>query len=594
MVVVFSLLLGEIVNTTQPMKHTLLLILACHALTAAISQSPPGFQWVKTIAFANNASGAEIFDFSTNPQGHSFVYGIFSGSLNFGPGVPILQSQGLSNNYFVAKYAPNGVVEWVRKIFAPNGGTIFVNDTLNPAGISADQFGNVFISGQLSNTALDFGEGVQLQRVCSGDCSDFFVAKYDTAGHVQWVSSGLGSANTYQTATRLVVGTDGSVFVGGNYTGPTLKIGNAAPITGLGSEGIYLSRLLADGQPLTTWFIHDATDYTQLDHLAVTPQNRLLVSGYYTGGELEFGNNIILGMSGSENASNSFLAEFDDQGQAQWAQNINSEIVADILDISADTSGQPYIVVDFSDNLSSGLNEIVPGPTFSDHTAILLHLVDNVFKPVQKIDYNSSFSYPMTNVVVDKFNRYFVSGYFRDVELFVGDSVFQNMNPACEDIVLLSGASGSSPQWVRTAGGNGCEGIFSVYFGRAISTDQFGNLYAVGSYHILQLDNFSRVGDGLFVTKLNTPFVGTHSPETENLDLKVYPNPNAGAFNVEWPDFAEATQFSLYDAQGRICYQKLAAKPSDLEFQLHLPTGLYMLEWLNKKQIGRSKILIAN
>ena len=155
------------------MKQMYLLALACHFLALASAQSPPGFKWVKTITFVTNNTQAEIYDFCTNQAGSSFVYGVFSGSLNFGPGVS-LQSTGAVEGYFIAKYAPNGVLEWVKKIATPNGGPIFNPDLFNPAGISADNLGNVYISGQLSNSALDVGNGVIIQRNCTGTCSDFF------------------------------------------------------------------------------------------------------------------------------------------------------------------------------------------------------------------------------------------------------------------------------------------------------------------------------------------------------------------------------------------------------------------------------------
>lgn len=103
------------------MKQTLLLALACHLLMSAPAQSPPGFKWVKTIAFNPATSGAEIFDFCTDPGGNSYVYGIFYGSLNFGSGVNV-QAQPATEAYFVAKYAPNGVMDWVQKIVAPMAG----------------------------------------------------------------------------------------------------------------------------------------------------------------------------------------------------------------------------------------------------------------------------------------------------------------------------------------------------------------------------------------------------------------------------------------------------------------------------------------
>ncbi len=575
------------------MKQMYLLALACHFLALASAQSPPGFKWVKTITFVTNNTQAEIYDFCTNQAGSSFVYGVFSGSLNFGPGVS-LQSTGAVEGYFIAKYAPNGVLEWVKKIATPNGGPIFNPDLFNPAGISADNLGNVYISGQLSNSALDVGNGVIIQRNCTGTCSDFFVVKYDAAGQVQWASQGSGSANNYQTATRLVNGTDGSVFVGGNYGGQTLQLGAAPAYTNLEADGIYMAHFATDGQPVTAWFFGNGDGASQLDHLAVTPQNTLLVTGFYDGQAMDFGNGVNLPVYGSSAALNYFITGFNDQGQAQWAYNLNAvDVFASVLDVAADTFGQAYVVADFATYLNSKDEIIASTVLAGNRTGILLHLADSVFQPVVSVEYSSETSYPVSNVAVDKNNRYFVSGFFMDALLNIGDTTIFNADPDCDDILLISG-NPDTLQWVRSAGGTGCEGIFSYYFGRVTSTDQAGDLYAAGSFRELKLDDLTRSGDGLFVTKLGTAIVGTRDPLGENLDLRVFPNPNTGSFQVQWPEFSGPVQFTLYDAQGRTCYRRLAKTTADLDFQVQLAPGFYTLEWLTRNQVGQQKVMITH
>ncbi len=571
------------------MKQTLLLALACHLLVAAPAQSPPGFKWVKTITFVIPNSGAEFFDFCTDPTGNSYVFGIFKGTLNFGGNVT-LQAQGAKEAYLVAKYAPNGVLNWVHKITAPDGGFIYGVDE-NPCGISADTSGNVYISGQLTNTALNFGDGVLLQRSCSGNCSDFFLAKYNAAGQAQWVTSSAGSANTYQTGTRLVVGKDGSVFVAGNYTGQTINIGNVLTYNNLEPDGLYMARFLADGQPVSAWFFSNGNGYAQLDHLAVSRQNNLFATGMYDGGTMDFGNGVNLETFGGNNASNFFVAEYNDQGVAQSAYNLNSETYLDVLDIAADTAGQPYVVVDFNTGLNHG-NTGISTSVADTYTATLLHLTDSVFQVIVEVQYDSA-AYPIGNVAVDRYNRFFASGSFGDIQLDVDTAVLEHVN--CDEILLFSGTSDTPPlEWVRSAGGDGCEGILTYYFGRALSTDQTGNLYAVGSFHSsLNLDLFSKNGDGLFITSLGTGIVGTHDP----LDIdpvRIVPNPSRGDFKVEWTDFSGPVHLILYDAQGRVCFQRVVSQNADLDFNLHLPTGLYTLEWLTRNQIGQQKVVIAN
>ncbi len=576
------------------MKQTLLLALACHLLVAGPAQSPPGFKWVKTITFSPTNSSAEVFDFCADPAGNAYVYGIFTGTLNFGGNVT-LQASGAVEGYFLAKYASNGVLGWVQKIVAPNGGAIYAAD-LNPGGVSADTLGNVYISGQLSNAALHFGNGMVLQRSCQGApmCSDLFVAQYNAAGQAQWVTNGRGSAGTYQTATRLVADAAGSVFVTGNYHGQVLTFNNLPPYDNLETDGMYIARLSATGQAVSASFFGNGSGYAQVDHLAITAQNNVIATGYYDGGALQFGDGIHLETFGSGNAANYFVAGYSAQGLAQWAYNLNSESYLEVLDVASDTMGQPYVVVDFESNLNSNNEEVATTPVAGNYSGILLHLTDSVFHPVVAVHYAGE-AYPVANVAVDKDDRFFISGAFSDAQLLVDGVVLDNANPDCDDVLLLSGRTDSTAlDWVRSAGGVGCEGILSAYFGRALATDQAGDLYAVGSFHeVLELDNFSKNGDGLFVTKLGTAIVPTRHPAGDDRAMRILPNPSPGDFSVAGADLDEPIRMILYDVQGRVVHQRLVSRATDLDFQLALPAGLYTLQWQSNKWVGQQKVLIV-
>ncbi|MCY7329108.1 MAG: hypothetical protein LH618_11200, partial [Saprospiraceae bacterium] len=371
------------------MKHTLLLLAFMgQALSVSFAQSTvyPPFSWVKTITFANANSGAEVFDFCADPAGNSYVYGIFGGSLLFGNGI-LLQTLNAAEGYFIAKYDPDGNLSWARKIVASNNGIIYPE--ANPGGISADADGNVYISGQVSTAALNFS-GVVLQRSCTGTptCSDLFVAKYNAAGEVEWVRHASGSAGTFQKATRLVAGTDGSVFLAGNYEGQQLNFDNALSYTGLNNDGMYLARYNADGTALLATFFDNGNSYAQVEHLALTPQNEPLITGYYADQGLQFGNNVSLDLFGGNAATNYFLVRYNAQGEAQQAYNLHSANYMDLLDVAADTAGQPYIIVDFATSITSGIEPVASTPIAGDTSGILLHLTDSTFQPVVAINYS--------------------------------------------------------------------------------------------------------------------------------------------------------------------------------------------------------------
>lgn len=560
-----------------------------HFLSVSFAQGPvyPPFSWVSTITFANGNSVAEVFDFCADPAGNSYVYGYFDGSINFGNGV-FLQTQLAAEGYFVAKYRPDGTLSWTRKIVASNNGIIYPE--ANPGGISADGNGNVYISGQFSTAALNFG-GLVLQRSCAGiTCSDLFVAKYNAAGQVEWARQASGSAGTFQKATRLVTGTDGTVFIAGNYEGQRLIFDDLLTYAGLNNDGMYLAHYSADGTALSASFFNNGNSYAQVEHLAITPQNEPLITGSYGDEGLDFGNGVSLGLFG-DGDNNYFIARYNAQGELLRALNLHSGSYLDVLDIAADTAGQPYVVVDFINNLISGADLVTSTPAGGDTSGVLLHLVDSTFSPVLTVQYSGP-TYPLGNVTVDQKNRFFVSGYFSDAQLAVAGETLTNQG--CDDALLLSGSE-DTVQWVRSAGGVGCEAILSQYVGRTLATDYAGHLYTVGSFgDIMQLDGFIKTGDGLFIAQLGTGMVAAHEPAVANLDFQVWPNPGSGDFKIETDEQSTALHLMVYDAQGRLCYQNPIRQAADREVHLSLPGGLYTVVLIGKNKIGRQKLLIIN
>ncbi len=575
------------------MKQALLLVLICHFFSMSLAQSlmAPNFLWVKTITLPNAVSGAEVFDFYTDSTGNSYVYGIFTGSIDFGNGT-FLHTQNALEGYFVAKYLPTGGLDWARKIVASNGGIIY--SEMVPSGIAADGAGNVYLCGQLSNVALNFGNGTVLQRSCVGTptCSDIFIAKYNADGEAQWARQAAGSANTFQKAACVVVGADGTVFVVGNYEGQQLNFDNLLIYNNLDDDGMYLARYRPDGTVISTTFFGNGDGNSQVEHLAITRQNNLLATGQYTDEGLQFGNDVSLDVLGGNSTSNYFIVEYTAEGLAQWAYNLHSDAYLDVLDIAADTFGQPYVIADFTTSVMSGL-ELVSATSMADSSAgVLLHLTDSVFVPVVMVEYSGP-AYPLANLAVDRHNRFFAAGYISEAQVAVADTVL--FNAGCDDALLLSGTTGVIPplNWVRTAGGNDCEAILSAYFGRTLATDYKGDLYMVGSFDgLLQLDNFAKLGLGLFVAKLGTGTVGTHDSAWADLAFHLSPNPSRGDFHLEVAALGAPRQVMIYDAQGSLYHQRSIRQANDLYFRLSLPNGLYTVVLLEKNGMGRQKLLI--
>jgi uncharacterized delta-60 repeat protein len=97
----------------------------------------------------------------------------------------------------VVKYDTEGTLQWIRTV---NGGN---NEEDKAWGIVVDASENVFITGYVTTSV---------------DNTDCFTAKYNSAGTIQWSTTYNGSGNSTDKAWGIVVDTDGTVYITGQYT----------------------------------------------------------------------------------------------------------------------------------------------------------------------------------------------------------------------------------------------------------------------------------------------------------------------------------------------------------------------------------------
>jgi hypothetical protein len=183
-----------------------------------------------SVAWAARAVGNAVRcgGISTDSVGNVFVGGTYAGatltlSNAVGTvGASLTYTGTTGSNLFIAKYSSIGEVSWAVRI-VPAGVTsvpVFIQ-------LATDSSGNVFATGRYDsriNLAFSNSNGTTggtLTRV--GSLQNTYVAKYDSAGTVAWVTQIGGAGIT--TAIGIATDTAGNVFPYGGYsagTAPTL------------------------------------------------------------------------------------------------------------------------------------------------------------------------------------------------------------------------------------------------------------------------------------------------------------------------------------------------------------------------------------
>ncbi|HND86829.1 MAG TPA: hypothetical protein PK971_00800, partial [Saprospiraceae bacterium] len=486
----------------------LLPIVALLLAVSAWAQAPK-FEWVRPIPAGVSTDGpdAEYYDFRTDPAGNTYLYGLLYGKTDFGNNVVLLPPQADDEVLFLVKFDPKGKALWGNLISTETGETD-ISRYMDAPGLELDAQGNIYVSGGLGTSVLNFGDGVQLKLLCQFGCANAFVAKYNPDGKALWAKKIEGGDSFEVQGAKLA--TDGDfIYLFGSSSSPMLDFGDGLAYTNQ-KPGLFLAKLrTSDGKGIWAKFI-SSTDFgffypTQLTR---SPSGDLWLSGNY-GGTIDFGNGLTLPAESSAFfVSNQFIARYSSDGTPAFAVNLNASYL-DVLDIAwVPDFGGLYVLTNFSDTLRTGKDVLFRST--DQYTSSLLYLNPNGFSEVLSIAYAND-GYAISGVTAGADGDYYVSGYANEEDLNVGGIVVPNVG--CFDGMLAKGNLAAEVEWARGVGGTGCEAILGGYYGKSMGLDAKGDLFLGGGFiEGMNFDNVTSSGSGLVVAKLKTGTVSTAEP----------------------------------------------------------------------------------
>jgi hypothetical protein len=162
------------------------------------AQITTGYGWY--LAGGNNIA--------TDSMGNIFVAGAYHNIAHF-DAITIIDTGGNpGSTFFVAKYSPDGNVEWVNSPNRDKGEGFFYDEGV---GISIDFKGNVLVTGTF-NGNLDFG----VDKLYSND-KNIFVSKYRNDGGIIWAKQTSGSGSRYNAGYGIISDKNGNIYVTGCF-----------------------------------------------------------------------------------------------------------------------------------------------------------------------------------------------------------------------------------------------------------------------------------------------------------------------------------------------------------------------------------------
>ncbi len=196
------------------------------------------FVWAKNMGSANSDNGNSI---AVDASGNVYLTGMFSGTADFDPGVPVYTVACNGNSdIFVNKLDASGNFVWAKAFGGPY---IDVGRS-----VKVDGTGNVYSTGNFdSNVDFDPGNGVYTLTNTIIGVPEIFVSKLDASGAFVWAQA-MGGPNP-DTGYGIDVDQLGNVYTAGSFNGQAdFDPGTAAfYLVVAGNTDAYVSKLDPSG-----------------------------------------------------------------------------------------------------------------------------------------------------------------------------------------------------------------------------------------------------------------------------------------------------------------------------------------------------------
>src|ERR1035441_5965968 len=329
--------------------NILLAATICAILVAPFAHAQ--VQWAERIASTTSlpGGGGPLIWLTLDSQANCYVTGWFDGTNNFG-GVTLTNQSVGGSDIFVAKYNSTGALQWAHRA----GGTSANINTGRRVGV--DTNGNVYFAGHVYGPASF--DGINLP---ASTYQNFFLAKYDAAGGIQWVRQSVagydirckgfavdGAGNSY--ALLYLMGT-------GNVTLGTTNVNN--PL-GYASSLVFIKYDNTGSVQWAQLLGAPGGSDTSGCSVAADAAGKVYVCGLFEA-------SITIGttnLTGSASSWNIFIAKFNSSGALTWVQQPTGGNPSAGVGAAVDPAGNAYLAGQFTNTISFGGISVTNGGGF--------------------------------------------------------------------------------------------------------------------------------------------------------------------------------------------------------------------------------------
>ena len=353
--------------------------------------------------------------------------------------------------------------------------------------IAVDNAGNVIIVGSFEGTVAFNGTTYNAVGLDDSGPTDFFVAKFDALGNLQWLdhAGGIVNSQTNESGTNRIqyvtIDNDNNIIITGHYIGSPILSGVTLP-SGGGNEEFFIAKYDPNGNLI--WVRTGLGNYQVYGFSITTDENNnVYATGMYAhhnlGGYVNF-DGIILNTAGGRDI---FIVKYDSHGTVQWARSAGSSTAGQ------NESGQSIIYDGLGNIIITGF--FVGNATFSS-----ISINSSGGRDAFIAKYNTSGTIQWAKniggigtdsgggISCDALGNVYVSGNFENTVNF-GNSILTSLGGTDIFVAKFLYPDGINV-WATRAGGTSSDG------GNTLVTDSDGNSYVLGSFR-----NIADFGDNI-------------------------------------------------------------------------------------------------
>jgi hypothetical protein len=274
-------------------------------------------RWV--IPFASSTGEDDIVrGVAVDHQGNVIVTGLFSGPMDIdrSSSTRVLTTDSAGDG-FVAKYDPSGRLVWGSALTG-TGSSIAAFLAVDPTSDA------IAVVGKFKGSVdFDASDATATLTTAPNDLGDAFVAKYDAAGRLEWVTKAAGSDHDYMVSVAF--DPQGDVVAAGDFKSGTLQVFSANGAVGgqhVSKNTTYFDGFVAKFDGISgdyEWSKDVGATYDDgIKAVAVDSRGRITIGGFFNASApahqsstLTFAPNVAFTET---NAHEGFIAQYDAAG----------------------------------------------------------------------------------------------------------------------------------------------------------------------------------------------------------------------------------------------------------------------------------------